>query len=79
VLNQKFHVDNPLIGNMKTFPISVLQSIEFAKAGYRCLCEFRFRANRRYSLRTIFGRLLHAPVTAPRRPERRIRISELHR
>lgn len=79
VLNEKFVAVNTLIGNVKTALTGTYHAIKFAKYAYRYLAEVQFRFNRRYNLRAILGGLLDALVQAPRRPERGIRVAELHR
>ena len=79
VSNDKFRAVNTLIGNVKTALTGTYHAIKFAKYAYRYLAEVQFRFNRRYNLRSILGRLLGALVRAPRRPERGIRVAEVHR
>lgn len=79
VLNDKFLAVNTLIGNVKTALTGTYHAIKFAKYGYRYLAEVQFRFNRRYNLRAILGSLLRAMAVTPRRPERGIRVAELHR
>jgi hypothetical protein len=79
ILNEKFVVANTLIGNVKTALIGTYHAILFTKFAYRYLAEVQFRFNRRYNLRVVLGGLLDALVQAPRRPERGIRVAELHR
>ncbi len=79
VLNEKFRAINTLIGNAKTALTGTYHAIKFAKYGYRYLAEVQFRFNRRYDMRAILGSLLRALVAAPRRPERGIRVAEVHR
>lgn len=43
------------------------------------LAEVQFRFNRRYDMPAMLGKLLGALVATPRRPERGIRVAELHR
>ncbi len=79
VLNEKFRAVNTLIGNIKTALTGTYHAVKFAKYGYRYLAEVQFRFNRRYDMRAILGSLLHALVATPKRPERGIRVAELHR
>lgn len=79
VLNEKFKAVNTLIGNVKTALTGTYHAVKFAKYAYRYLAEVQFRFNRRYDLRAILCGLLTALVRAPRRPERGIRVAELHR
>jgi ribosomal protein L37AE/L43A len=78
VLNDKFRAVNTLIGNLKTALTGTYHAIKFAKYAYRYLAEVQFRFNRRYDLRAILCGLLTALVRAPRRPERGIRVAEVH-
>ena len=79
VLNEKFHAVNTLIGNVKTALTGTYHAIKFAKYGYRYLAEVQFRFNRRYDMPAMLGCLLRALAATPRRPERGIRVAELHR
>ena len=78
VLNEKFKSVNTRIGNVKTALTGAYHAVKFAKYAYRYLADVQFRFNRRYDLRAILARLLTALVRAPRRPERGIRVAELH-
>jgi transposase-like protein len=79
VLNEKFLAVNTIIGNVKTALTGTYHAIKFAKYAYRYLAEVQFRFNRRYNLRAILGSLVTALAQAPKRPERGIRVAELHR
>ena len=79
VLNEKFRAVNTLIGNVKTALTGTYHAIKFAKYGYRYLAEVQFRFNRRYDMPAMLGCLLRALAATPRRPERGIRVAELHR
>jgi transposase-like protein len=79
VLNDKFRCVNTLIGNVKTALTGTYHAIKFAKYGYRYLAEVQFRFNRRYDMPAMLRKLLGALVATPRRPERGIRVAELHR
>jgi transposase-like protein len=79
VLNEKFWAVNTLIGNVKTALTGTYHAIKFAKYGYRYLAEVQFRFNRRYNMRAMLGYLLRALAATPRRPERGIRVAEVHR
>jgi hypothetical protein len=70
---------NTLIGNVKTALTGTDQAIKFAKQACRHLAGVQFRFNRRSDPSAILCRLLTALVQAPRRPERAIRVAELHR
>lgn len=79
MLNEKFRAVNTLIGNIKTALSGTYHAVDFAKYGYRYLAEVQFRFNRRYDMRSILRGLLRALVTAPKQPERGIRVAEVHR
>ncbi len=79
VLNEKFRAVNTLIGNIKTALTGTYHAIKFAKYGYRYLAEVQFRFNRRYDMRAMLGGLLQALASAPKQPERGIRVAEVHR
>lgn len=46
--------------NLKTAMSGAYHSIKFAKYAHRYLAEFQYRFNRRFNMRTIFGRLARA-------------------
>ena len=79
VINDRLMAVNTLIGNIKPALIGTYRAIKFAKYAYRNLSEVQFRFNRLYDLRAIRFGLLTALVQDPRRPERGIRVAELHR
>ena len=68
-----------VIGNIKPALTGTFRAIKFAKYAYRYLSEVQFRFSRLYDLRAIRFGLLTALVQDPRRPERGIRVTELHR
>jgi ribosomal protein L37AE/L43A len=78
VLKDKFKAVNTLIGNVKTALTGTYHAIRFAKYAYRYLAEVQFRFNRRYNLQSILCSLLDAFVRARPRPERGIRVAEVH-
>ena len=45
----------------------------------RDLAEFQYRFNRRFNMKTILARLLHALVAAPAAAERCLRLAEVSR
>lgn len=79
VLNDKFVAVNTIIGNIKTALTGTYHAVKFAKYAYRYLAEVQFRFNRRYNMRAMLAHLLRAMVATPRRPERGIRVAEIHR
>lgn len=77
--NAKFRAVNTLLSNVKTALSGTYHAVKFAKYAYRYLAEVQFRFNRRYDLRSILGGLIGGLVGASARPERGIRVAELHR
>ena len=75
----QFRAVNTLLGNLKTAIGGTYHAFRFAKYSHRYLAEFQYRFNRRFNLRTIFGRLLQALVAAPACKERRLRVAEVYR
>lgn len=73
----EFRAVNTLLGNLKTAIAGTYHSFDFAKYGYRYLAEVQYRLNRRFDMRAILGRLLHALLAAAPCPERRIRAAEV--
>jgi len=76
---EQFRAVNTVLGNLKTALTGTYHAIKFAKYAQRYLAEVQYRFNRRYDLRSILARLVHAAaVTLPQR-EVVIRGAELHR
>ena len=76
---EKLWAINTVLANLKTALTGTYHAIKFAKYAGRYLAEVQYRFNRRYDLRSILARLLHAAaVTLPHR-EAVLRGAELHR
>ena len=75
----QFRAVNTLLGNLKTAITGTCHAFNFAKYAHRCLAEAQYRFNRRFDMRAIFGRLLHALVAAPPCHERAVRAAEVCR
>jgi ribosomal protein L37AE/L43A len=75
----QFKAVNTLLGNLKTAISGTYHAFAFAKYAHRYLAEFQYRFNRRFNMRTIFTRLLHALVGARPSPEHRLRLAEVSR
>ena len=60
----QFKAVNTLLGNLKTAIRGTYHAFGFAKYAHRYLAEFQYRFNRRFNMRTILARLLHALVAA---------------
>lgn len=59
----QFKAVSPLPGNLETGLTGTFHAFKFARYGHRYLAEFKYRLNRRYNLRSILSRLLHAACT----------------
>jgi hypothetical protein len=75
----QFKAVNTLLGNLKTAISGTYHAFAFAKYSHRYLAEFQYRFNRRFNLRTILVRLLHALVATPPCHERGLRAAEVYR
>jgi ribosomal protein L37AE/L43A len=75
----QFKAVNTLLSNLKTAFSGTYHAFDFAKYAHRYLAEFQYRFNRRFDLRCLLPRLLHALVAAPASPEHRLRSAEIHR
>jgi len=75
----QFRAVNTLLGNLKTAISGTYHAFRFAKYSHRYLAEFQYRFNRRFNLRTILVRLLHALVATPPCKERGLRAAEVYR
>lgn len=79
VQHPDFRWVNTILGNLKTAIAGTYHAFDFAKYAYRYLAEVQYRFNRRFNLRAILGRLVHASVATAPWPERKIRLAEVHR
>ena len=74
----QFNAVNTLLGNLKTAIGGTYHAFDFAKYAHRYLAEFQYRFNRRYNMRTMLVRLLHALAVTQPCPERLLRTAEVH-
>lgn len=72
----QFQAVNTFLGNLKTAYSGTYHAFDFAKYADRYLAEVQYRFNRRFDLKTILRRLLHAAVNTSPSPERVIRLAE---
>ena len=70
---------NTIVGNLKTRFGGAYHAFDFAKYAHRYLAEFQYRFNRRFDMKSILSRLLHALVVAPPSPEHWLRAAEVSR
>ena len=75
----QFRAVNTVLGNLKTALTGTYHAIRFGKYAYRYLAEVQYRFNRRYHLRAILRRLVHAAAQTPPLSERQLRLAEVHR
>lgn len=75
----QFSAVNTLLGNLKTAIAGTYHAFGFAKYAHRYLAEFQYRFNRRFDMKSILLRLLHALLAAPPSPEHRLRLAEVPR
>jgi len=76
---EKFRAVNTVLSNLKTALSGTYHAIDFAKYAQRYLAEVQYRFNRRYNLRAILGRLVHAAATTLPQREVFLRRAEFHR
>ena len=69
----QFRAVNTLLGNLKTAIAGTYHAFDFTKYAHRYLAEFQYRFNRRFDMKSILSRLLHALVAAPPSPEHWLR------
>ena len=74
----QFRAVNTLLGNLKTAITGTYHAFDFIKYAHRYLAEFQYRFNRRFNMKSILSRLLHALVAAPP-PEHWLRAAEVSR
>lgn len=75
----QFKAINTLLGNLKTAITGTYHAFAFAKYAHRYLAEFQYRFNRRFNMRNMLPRLLHAMAATPASPERWLRLAEVSR
>ena len=69
----EFYWVNTVLGNLKTALRSSYHSFD-AKYAQRCLAEFEYRFNRRYSLPDLLPRLARVALRTPPMPERLLKL-----
>lgn len=67
---------NTILGNLKTATTGTYHAFAFEKYGYRYLGECQYRFNRRFDLKIILTRLVHAAAQTGSRTERFLRLAE---
>jgi hypothetical protein len=67
---------NTVLSNLKTAISGTYHAFKFKKYSHRYLAEAQYRFNRRFDLKTMLTRLLHAAVAVTSRPERALRMAE---
>jgi transposase-like protein len=70
-----FHWINTILGNLKTAIDGTYHGFGFEKYAHRYLAEVQYRFNRRFDLRSMVPRLLHAAVAIGKRPEAYLRLA----
>lgn len=75
----QFRAINTVLGNLKRALAGTYHSFDFAKYAHRYLAEAQYRFNRRFNLRAILDRLLHAACLSAPTPASAIRGAELGR
>jgi transposase-like protein len=74
----EFRWINTMLGNLKTSLSGTFHALNFKKYSKRYLGAFCFRFNRRFKLAAMTERLLNAACCCGPRPERVLRLAELH-
>jgi hypothetical protein len=64
----QFMAINTVLGNFKTASSGTYHAVKFWKYAPRCLAEVEYRFNRRYDLRAILPRLIHAAASTVKMP-----------
>jgi Zn ribbon nucleic-acid-binding protein len=67
---------NTLLSNIKTAITGTYHGFRFEKYAYRYLAEAQYRFNRRFDLKKMLLRLLHAGVATGKRTEQWLRLAE---
>lgn len=73
----RFNAVSTAQSNLKTAISGAYHSIKFAKYAHRYLAEFQYRFNRRFNMRTIFGRLARVACGSPAMTRTFIRAAEV--
>jgi len=71
-----FNWVNTILGNLKTAIHGTYHSFDFEKYAHRYLAEVQYRFNRRFTMESMFIRLLVAGVQTTARPETWLRLAE---
>lgn len=74
----EFQWINTVLGNLKTSLTGSYHAFDFRKYAARYLAAFTYRFNRRFDLLTLHTRLLVAAATCAPKPQRVIRMAEIH-
>ena len=74
----EFQWINTILGNLKTSLSGCYHAFDFRKYAARYLAAFCYRFNRRFDLRVLHKRLLIAAVGCTPRPQRSIRLADVH-
>ena len=69
----EFYWVNTILGNLKSSLRSTYDAIR-PKYAQRYLSEFQYRFNRRYDLKALLPRLVHAAIKVPPMPEKLLKI-----
>jgi ribosomal protein L37AE/L43A len=72
----QFRAVNTVLGNLKNALCGTYHAFDFAKYAHRYLAEAQYRFNRRFDLRAILARLVHAASATQPRPAAFIRMAE---
>jgi ribosomal protein L37AE/L43A len=67
---------NTVLGNLKTAISGTYHAFDFAKYAHRYLAEVQYRFNRRFDLKSILARLLHAAALTRPWPAPALRLAE---
>jgi len=73
----QFQAVNTVLSNLKTAMTGTYHAIKFAKYAHRYLAEVQYRFNRRFDLRSILPRLVHAAAATAARNRLSIRETEI--
>lgn len=77
VQRPEFWAVNTVLGNLKTALSGAYHAFNYSKYAERYLGEFSYRFNRRFDLKVILVRLLHAAAQAGPQPAHKLRLAEL--
>ena len=72
----EFRAINTVLGNLKNALCGTYHAFDFAKYAHRYLAEAQCRFNRRFDLRTILARFVHAAAVTKPHPAAFIRMAE---